>query len=118
MVAKGRLIGVQFDALFTDGLYYEISRHAIDMAEKLKAGFAARGYRFFLDSPTNQQFVIVENAQLSRLSKSVRSSYWEKYDDTHSVVRFATSWFTPPENVDALMRLIDEDNWKGRGIRN
>lgn len=110
MVAKGRLIGVQFDALFTDGLYLEISRHAIEMAEKLKQGFAARGYRFFLDSPTNQQFVIVENGQLERLSKEVRSSYWEKYDAEHSVVRFATSWFTPPENVDALMRLLDEDN--------
>ena len=112
MVAKGRLIGAQFDALFTDGLYFEISRHAVDMAEKLKQGFLARGYRFFLDSPTNQQFVIVENGQLERLSRSVRSSYWEKYDGSHSVVRFATSWFTPPENVDALMRLIDEDNLK------
>lgn len=115
MVAKGRLIGAQFDALFTDGLYLEISRHAIDMAEKLKQGFLQRGYRLFLDSPTNQQFVILENGQLERLSREVRSSYWEKYDDTHSVVRFATSWFTPPENVDALMRLLDEDNIKNPG---
>ncbi|MBR6186032.1 MAG: low specificity L-threonine aldolase [Clostridia bacterium] len=110
MVAKGRLIGAQFDALFTDGLYLEISRHAIDMAEKMKRGFLERGYRFFLDSPTNQQFVIVENGQLERLSRAVRSSFWEKYDESHSVVRFATSWFTPPENVDRLMRLLDEDN--------
>ena len=107
MVAKGRLIGVQFDALFTDGLYFDISRHAIDMAKKLKQGFTERGYSFFIDSPTNQQFVIVGNDTLSKLSESVRYSYWQKYDDAHSVVRFATSWATPPENIDALMALLD-----------
>ena len=114
MVAKGRLIGVQFDALFTDNLYFEISRHAIQMAEKLKQGFAQRGFRFFLNSPTNQQFVIVENGQLKRLSQYVRYSFWEKYDETHSVVRFATSWFTPPENIDRLMRLLDETSAAAR----
>ncbi len=114
MVAKGRLIGVQFDALFTNNLYFEISRHAIQMAEKLKQGFAQRGFRFFLNSPTNQQFVIVENGQLKRLSQYVRYSFWEKYDETHSVVRFATSWFTPPENIDRLMRLLDETSAAAR----
>ena len=107
MVAKGRLIGVQFDALFTDNLYFDISRHAIDMAKKLKQGFAKRGFPFFIDSPTNQQFVIVSNEILSRLEPNVRYSYWQKYDDAHSVVRFATSWATPPENIDALMALLD-----------
>ena len=107
MVAKGRLIGVQFDALFTDGLYFDISHHAIDMAKKLKQGFSERGYRFFIDSPTNQQFVIVSNETLARLADKVRYSYWQKYDDAHSVVRFATSWATPPENIDALMALLD-----------
>ena len=107
MVAKGRLIGVQFDALFTDNLYFDISRHAIDMAKKLKQGFAKRGFPFFIDSPTNQQFVIVSNEILSRLEPNVRYSYWQKYDDAHSVVRFATSWATPQENIDALMALLD-----------
>ena len=107
MVAKGRLIGVQFDALFTDNLYFDISRHAIDMAKKLKQGFAERGFQFFIDSPTNQQFVIMSNETLSRLEPTVRYSYWQKYDDAHSVVRFATSWATPPENIDALMALLD-----------
>ena len=107
MVAKGRLIGVQFDALFTDNLYFDISRHAIDMAKKLKQGFAKRGFPFFIDSPTNQQFVIVSNKTLSRLEPNVRYSYWQKYDDAHSVVRFATSWATPQENIDALMALLD-----------
>lgn len=110
MVAKGRLLGVQFDTLFTDNLYFEISRHAIAMAEKLKAGFAQRGVRFFLDSPTNQQFVILPNDVLKRLESQVRFSFWEKFDDAHSVVRFATSWATPPENIDKLMKLMDEAN--------
>ena len=107
MVAKGRLIGVQFDALFTDNLYFNISRHAISMAKLLKRGFAERGYSFFIDSPTNQQFVIVSNETLSRLAEQVRYSYWQKYDDTHSVVRFATSWATLPENVESLMMFLD-----------
>jgi len=107
MVAKGRLIGVQFDALFTDNLYFDISRHAIEMVNKLKQGFAERGFQFFIDSPTNQQFVIVRNDILSRLEPNVRYSYWQKYDDAHSVVRFATSWATSPENIDALMALLD-----------
>ena len=107
MVAKGRLLGVQFDALFTDGLYFDISRHAIRMAEKLKEGFAARSIPFFRHSPTNQQFVILENSRLEQLKKHVRFSFWQRYDDTRSVVRFATSWATPPENIDALMRLLD-----------
>ena len=107
MVAKGRLIGVQFDALFTDGLYFELSCHAIRMAKLLKQGFSERGYSFFIDSPTNQQFVIVENSILSRLAEQVRCSYWQKYDDARSVVRFATSWATTPENVTLLMALLD-----------
>ena len=108
MVAKGRLLGVQFDTLFTDDLYFAISRHAIHMAEKMKKGFAERGYSFFLDSPTNQQFVILPNEEMERLSGKVRFSYWGKYDDGHAVVRFATSWATSPENVDALMKLMDD----------
>ena len=108
MLAKGRLLGVQFDALFTGGLYFTVSRHAIDMAEKLKQGFAERGIPFFLDSPTNQQFVILSNETLQRLDGQVRYSYWQKFDDTHSGGRFATSWATLPENVERLMAVLDE----------
>ena len=107
MVAKGRLIGVQFDALFTDGLYFRVARHAIDMAEKLKQGFMQRGFRFFLDSPTNQQFVILTNEQMEKIGKTIRFSFWERLDDDHCVVRFATSWATRPEDVDALMDVLD-----------
>ena len=105
--AKGRLLGVQFDTLFTDNLYFEISAHAIQMAQQLKAGFAARGYRFYLDSPTNQQFVILSKEEMARLEPQVRFSYWCPYDENHAVVRFATSWCTPPENIEKLMGLLD-----------
>ncbi|MBQ9272555.1 MAG: low specificity L-threonine aldolase [Mogibacterium sp.] len=107
LLAKGRLLGIQFDTLFTDDLYFKISRHAIDMAELLKAGFAARGYRFYLDSPTNQQFVVLPLAEMARLRERVRFSYWCPYDAEHAVVRFATSWATTEENLAELMEARD-----------
>ena len=67
LLAKGRLMGIQFDVLFTDGLYTRISRNAIETANALKKGLAAKGCRFFMDSPTNQLFVVLENAQLTAL---------------------------------------------------
>lgn len=106
MLAKGRLLGVQFDALFTDDLYFKISKHAIDMAMKVKAGFAAKGYQFLLDSPTNQQFVILENSKMAELKEKVVFSVWEPVDESHTAVRFATSWATTEENVDKLLALI------------
>ena len=107
MVAKGRIHGVQFDALFTDDLYFRLGRHAIDMAEKLKDGFARRGFRFFLDSPTNQQFVILTDQQMEKIGQTIRFSFWERLDEDHSVVRFATSWATRPVVIDALMDTLD-----------
>ncbi len=108
MLAKGRLLGVQFDALFTDDLYFRISRHAIDMAEKMKKGLEEKGYSFYIESPTNQQFVVLENEQVEALRKHVAFSVWEKPDDEHTVVRFATSWATTEENVDKLLALMDD----------
>ncbi len=106
LLAKGRLLGVQFDALFTDGLYFEISRHAIDMAEQLKEIFAAKGYEFYMDSPTNQQFVILTNEKYAELKESVAMTWWEPYGGDCSVVRFATSWSTTEEEVSLLETLI------------
>lgn len=106
MLAKGRLLGTQFDALFTNNLYFTISRHAIEMAEYMKKGFEEKGYLFYLDSPTNQQFIILENDELERLKEKVRFSIWEPYDETHTVVRFATSWATTPAMIDTLMELL------------
>ena len=106
LLAKGRLLGIQFDTLFTDGLYLQISRHAIEMAELLKEGLKAKGYEFLLDSPTNQQFVILKNSKVEELQKKVVFSRWEKADESHTVVRFATSWATKEENVHALLELL------------
>lgn len=106
LLAKGRLLGVQFDTLFTDNLYLEISKNAIDTAETLKKALKEKGYRFLLDSPTNQQFVILENKFMEELKKSVKFNFWEKYDKDHTVVRFATSWSTKMENVEKLINLL------------
>lgn len=106
LIAKGRLLGIQFDTLFTDNLYFTISRHAIEMAELLKKGFAGKGYSFFLDSPTNQQFIILENKKLEELQKKVAFEIWEQKDKEHTVVRFATSWGTKSEEIEELIGLL------------
>ncbi len=106
LTAKGRLLGVQFDALFTNDLYYEIGKHAIDMAEKLKAIFAQKGYKFFMQSPTNQQFVILENEKLKELKEKVAFSIWEPFDEHHTVVRFATAWSTTEDDLAALANIL------------
>lgn len=102
LLAKGRLLGVQFDALFTDGLYLEIGRHAIGMAERLKALLREKGCRFWLESPTNQQFVVFEDGGLERLREKIVVSFWEKVDGTHTAVRLATSWATTEEDLEQL----------------
>lgn len=102
LLAKGRLLGVQFDALFTDGLYLEIGRHALDMAARMKAIFAQKGYPLHLASPTNQQFVVLTDAQAERLREHVAFSFWERLDGGRMVARFATSWSTTPEDLRLL----------------
>lgn len=108
LLAKGRLLGVQFDELFTDGLYFEIGRHADLMAERMKTLFAAHGLQLFIDSPTNQQFIIIEDERLERLKKSVAVSFWQKYDETHTVIRLASGWSTTDEEIEALDRALSE----------
>lgn len=105
-MAKGRLLGIQFDVLFTDDLYTKISKNAIDTANALKKGLAAKGYRFFMDSPTNQVFVILDNAQLAALEGRAKFGFWEKFDDSHTVVRIATSWATRMEEIEQLIALM------------
>ena len=106
LLAKGRLTGIQFDALFTDGLYFKISAHAIHQANKLKKLLKDKGYQFYLDSPTNQQFVIVDNDKYATLLKDVRVSFMEKYDESHTVIRFCTSWATTDEQLLELEKLL------------
>lgn len=106
LMAKGRLLGVQFDTLFTENLYWEISRRAIATAELLKQGFHRKGIPFYLESPTNQQFVILENEQMENLKEQVRFSFWQRFDENRTVARFCTSWATKVSDIEKLMALL------------
>lgn len=106
LLAKGFVLGLQFDTLFTDGLYEQIGTHAVKMAMKLKKALLQSGYTLAVDSPTNQQFVILSTAQDARLSTKVKYSFWERLDEGHIVVRFATSWSTKEEDVDTLISYL------------
>ena len=105
MLAKGRLLGIQFETLFTDGLYFDISRHAIDEAMRLKAALRTAGCSFWNDSPTNQQFPILPDALCEKLAEDFSFSDWGRAD-TGRIVRFATSWATKPEATDALISAL------------
>lgn len=106
LLAKGRLLGVQFDTLFTDNLYGRIAANAIDRAREMIAVLKEKGIPFFLESPTNQQFVILENGYMDHLSKEVGFDIWQPYDENHTVVRFATSWATTSEQIQRLKELL------------
>jgi threonine aldolase len=108
MLAKGRLLGIQFATLFTDGLYMQIAQQAIDEAMRIKAALQDKGIAFLIDSPTNQQFPIFCNAQLEELNKTYLFSVWQQIDDTHTAVRICTSWATKHENVDRLIEDIKQ----------
>lgn len=106
-MAKGRLLGVQFDTLFTNDLYFKISRHAIEMAHQIRDIFVSAGYPLLFDSPTNQQYPIMSDDELAILGKSFGYEYWERVDETHSGVRFCASWATKQEHVDALRAAVN-----------
>ena len=106
MLAKGRMLGIQFETLFTDNLYFKLAKHANDEAQRLKKGFVDRGYKLFMDSPTNQQFVILTKDEMDRLGKDFFFEVWEPVDAEHIAVRFCTSWATKPEHVDALLAAL------------
>ena len=102
MLAKGRLLGVQFDALMTDNLYFEIAAHAVKLADQLRACFDELGYSYLVPGVTNQVFPILPDALLDKLSKEFVFCEQERVDDTHRAVRFCTSWATKKETVDTL----------------
>ncbi len=102
LLAKGRLLGLQFDTLFTDELYFRISRHAIDMAERVKEIIREKGWKVYMDSPTNQQLILMTEEEMAELGKTVIFDRWGVYDDTYTIVRLATSWSTTEEDIEAL----------------
>lgn len=106
LLAKGRLLGIQFDALFTDDLYKRISRNAIDTATMIKEALRERGYQIYMDSPTNQTFVRLDNKKMEELAEHVAFDFWERSDADHTIIRFATSWATSIEDTKALIDLL------------
>ncbi len=108
LLAKGRMLGVQFNTLFTDDLYFRISRHAIDMGTRLKAIFKAAGIPLAVDSPTNQQFVILKRNQYAALSEKIKFEIWEPSENDEIVCRFVTSWATTEADIKGLEMALKE----------
>lgn len=102
LLAKGRVLGLQFDTLFTDDLYFRVSRHAIDMVQALRKVFAKHGLSLGIDSPTNQQFVILSKEQKQRLAEEIAFEIWEPLPDDHLLCRFVTCWATTEADITAL----------------
>ena len=106
LLAKGWLLGIQFDTLFTDDLYFKICKNAINQAMKIKNILISKGYKIYIDSPTNQQFVIMDNKKLKEFEGKLSYGFWEKYNENNTVIRFATSWATTDEQVKELEKLL------------
>ena len=106
LFAKGRILGIQFDELFTDDLYMKVGQSAVEEAAIIKEALIKAGYQLAFDTPTNQIFITLEDAELERLSKTIEFSFWEKADDTHTVVRVATSWATRREDTQQLLQIM------------
>ncbi len=106
LLAKGRAAGVQFETLFTDGLYMELGRNAIDAAARIRQALKDKGYEFAIDSPTNQIFLVLTPEEKARLEENIVMGFWENLPDGRIVMRIATSWATTEENVDRLITLL------------
>jgi len=106
MLAKGRLLGIQFETLFEDGLYFDICKQAVDFALEIRNAFQAQSVPLFGTSRTNQQFAVLTDEQLKVFDGKFAYEVWGKQDDAHTIVRFCTSWATTRENVDALLDAI------------
>ena len=106
LLAKGRLLGIQFDTLFTDDLYFKIAAHADKLAMKLKNAFLEKGYKMYFDSYTNQQYPILSKKDREKLAQKYQFSFWEQIDEDYAAVRFCTSWATSEEAIDELIQDI------------
>lgn len=106
LLAKGRIAGIQFDTLFTDGLYGQIGRSALRAADRIRAVLRERGYELAFQAPTNQIFVTLDETRLAALSEKVEMGFWEKTGENRTVMRIATSWATTDEDVQALAELL------------
>lgn len=108
MLAKGRLLGVQFEAFLEDGLFLDIGKKEVSQALRLRRAFEEKGYPLFVNSPTNQQFPVLPDGHMAALEKNYSFEVWEKTDEGHTAVRFCTSWSTADGDVDALIADIQK----------
>lgn len=108
MLAKGRLLGIQFEELMKDGLYFDLGRHANKMAYRVRDIFKSAGYELLFDSPTNQQFPIIPDQDYEIIRKTSEGELWEKLPDGRSAIRFCTSWCTKKEALDRLEKAVDK----------
>ena len=106
LLAKGRLLGVQFDTLFTDDLYFNISKNAIEKADTLRQIFESKGYEFYIKTTTNQIFIVLDESEYEKLRKFVSVGFWERLPNNKVVVRFATSWATTENDINALINVL------------
>ena len=106
LLAKGRLLGLQFSAMFRNGLYEQLGSHATRLALRLREIFRAAGYEIVIESPTNQQFVRLPNEVIDKLRESASFDYWGPRGEKQSIVRFVTSWVTTEDDIDKLERLV------------
>lgn len=108
MLAKGRLLGIQFVALLQEGVYFEIARHANEMADKIREACARLGFAFLFETTTNQIFPIFTKNQINELEKEFNLSFWEKVDEDRSAMRICTSWATTEEQTECLIRALEK----------
>ena len=108
MMAKGRAMGIAFEQFFTDDLYFKLAKHANDMAYQLKEAFKKHHIEEYMQSYTNQLFVIMDNDLIQKIKEKYIISFWAKYDDTKSIVRFVTSWATKQEKIDEFLKDLEE----------
>lgn len=106
LLAKGWVAGLQFDTLFTDDLYFKVGKNAMDAANRIRKALVEKGYEFAFETPTNQIFIVLDDEKLAALSEKVEMGFWEKLDDTRTVMRIATSWATQKEDVDKLIECL------------
>lgn len=106
MLAKGRLLGVQFAAILQDDLWLQTARHANELAQRLAAALTAMGVPLYAASPTNQVFPIFTNAQVEALRQNFSFEFIARVDENHSAIRFVTSWATRPEDVETLLEAV------------
>ncbi|MSS12775.1 threonine aldolase family protein [Bifidobacterium tsurumiense] len=106
LLAKGRLCGIQFETLFTDGLYEKLGRRGIKTAEIIRESLANKGYEFAIETPTNQIFIVLDDRKAEELSRFVELGFWERLDEHHVVMRIATSWATQDKDVNKLIELL------------